>query len=257
MRKNYLSILSIIIVASVNIYWASKSPGNQTGSPGSSNSSCAQGGCHSVPASASGVTITSDAPAAGYQDGSTITVTLRSDVAGAKAWGFELTAEDASGAKQGSWIVTDGRSQIQLANLTHKNAIGGNDTMEISAQWTAPTGAAGDITFYAAVNAANDNGTNSGDIIRTGNLTVAQDVSNPSGTFELSLSKLKAYPNPVIDHLYFSETLDSYRLIDLTGREVMRGEATDRASLSELQSGLYLLEMNGSGETEVQRLFVR
>jgi len=52
-------------------------------------------------------------------------------------------------------------------------------------------------------------------------------------------------------------TLDSYRLIDLTGREVLSGANTDRALLSELQSGLYLLEMNASGQTEVQRLFVR
>ena len=257
MRKNYISILSILLVASINIFWATKSPGNKTGSPGDNGSSCAQGGCHSVPATASGVTISSDVPAGGYLDGSTYTLTLRAEVTGAQAWGFELVAEDDAGDKQGSWIIMDNRTQISTQNLTHNNKIIGNDTLEFSVQWTAPTGNAGDIAFYAAVNAANNNGNNSGDNIRTGSLAITQDASAPSGTFELNSSKLKAYPNPVIDRLYFSETLDSYRLIDLTGREVLSGANTDRALLSELQSGLYLLEMNASGQTEVQRLFVR
>lgn len=140
--------------------------------------------------------------------------------------------------------------------MTHNSKIVASDTLEISFDWVAPSAGEGDVTFYAAVNAANNNGSPSGDVINTGSTTVSEDNSAPSSIETLVHSKLVAFPNPAIDRVRLSEMAD-IRLFDLNGKLILSGEQRDGFDVSSLESGIYLLEMSKDGSSELQRLFVR
>lgn len=113
-------------------------------------------------------------------------VTLRVTLSDPKAqrWGFQLTARSASkpASALGTLAATDtAATQVKTAGglqfITHRSAgtrMGTSGSVSWDMQWTPPAEAgAGDVTFYAAGNAANNNGDNSGDKIYTTSLTVA------------------------------------------------------------------------------------
>lgn len=258
MRKNYLAILSILLVGGLNIFWAVNSPGNRTGSPGDNGNTCNAGSCHAgTPTVTDGAEITHNIPGTGWVAGTTYQLNLRTISSGAAAFGFELVAENGSGSVVGTLSSSDSRAKDGAAGaMTHNSKIVASDTLEISFDWVAPSAGEGDVTFYAAVNAANNNGSPSGDVINTGSTTVSEDNSAPSSIETLVHSKLVAFPNPAIDRVRLSEMAD-IRLFDLNGKLILSGEQRDGFDVSSLESGIYLLEMSKDGSSELQRLFVR
>jgi len=109
-------------------------------------------------------------------------------------WGFELAALDAAGSSVGSLTSTDGETQVSVSNGTTERlgreyvkhtpfgtAPGQPDGHAWSFDWTAPSQDVGPVTFYAAGNAADDNGFqfrlpgmgDAGDFIYTAQETVA------------------------------------------------------------------------------------
>lgn len=149
-----------------------------TGSPGNSGMTCVT--CHSGSSvtTAQGA-ITSNIPASGYVPGQSYTVTVTAQHPTFNVFGFMLTAETSTGAKAGSWTITNA-TETQLtaggSYVSHTSSgITGSSNMKTwTVQWTAPTPGAGTVTFYAAINRANGNGTTSGDQIQTASLQVAQ-----------------------------------------------------------------------------------
>lgn len=93
-------------------------------------------------------------------------------------YGFELTAEN-GGGKRG--VFTAGANSAVLDGgqryLGHSNA--GTSVNSWAFTWTAPAAGAGNISFYLAGNAANNNGANSGDTIHLKNYTVAEQTLPP------------------------------------------------------------------------------
>jgi hypothetical protein len=154
----------------------SGSPGGKSGSPGDSNATCTQ--CHSGTSNSSLGWITSDIPSNGYTPGETYTITATGTHNGVVKFGFELTAETTNGSKTGTFAITEA-ARTKLANqnksVTHRAAgttpSGNSNTWSMN--WTAPATDVGQIRFYAAYNAANGNGNNSGDVIYTSNLFVS------------------------------------------------------------------------------------
>ena len=176
MKKSYPFLLVLVFpVALLIIANSSGSVGGKSGSPGDGGSTCTD--CHAGSATAVTGWINSNIPPEGYTPGTTYNITAVGNHTGVVLFGFELTAEDAQGNKVGTLTVTD-PLQTQLTNsnaaITHTingiTPVGNMKTWNMG--WTAPAEAMGEITFYAAFNAADGNGNTSGDVIYTSSLTV-------------------------------------------------------------------------------------
>ena len=130
MKKNlYLLAIPLFAVIALLLANSSGSPGGKTGSPGDGGTTCVQ--CHTGTANPVNDWITTDIPMTGYVPGTTYTITLTGTHTGVGKFGFELTAEDNSNNKVGTFIITD-PTQTQLKN-------GGNAVTHTSAG-TAPSG---------------------------------------------------------------------------------------------------------------------
>ncbi|MCC1484463.1 M56 family metallopeptidase [Winogradskyella immobilis] len=75
-----------------------------------------------------------------------------------------------------------------------------------------------------------------------------------------NVSDLKIYPNPVKgDFLNFQSIKNkriSYRIFDITGKEVSSGKASKRINVSKLKGGTYIVELN-DGEQKIRNKFIR
>lgn len=236
---------------------SSGSPGGKTGSPGDGGT-CTQ--CHSSTLEAKEGWISSDIPVDGYLAGETYTITLAAEQTGINRFGFELTAEDASGAKVGTFDI-EAQSQVKLVNsnqaVTHTaSGIAATDGAKSwSFKWTAPEAGTGPIGFYAAVNAANADGGTAGDEIYTTQLLVEEQIDNSIEYFLLE-GWLKVYPNPARDLVRFhlnGLTPDDleYQIFNLQGqlvaRDVLRITRTNSivsVSVSDLPGGNYVIHFS-------------
>jgi len=113
-----------------------------------------------------------------YQAGETYSITVRLQDPGQQRWGFELTVIDGDSDAAGTIAVTDAVNTQLSDNAgtnpdyvkhTSTGTYNGTPDGPVTWQfdWTAPDPAVGEVTFYAAGNAANGNGSTSGDFIYT------------------------------------------------------------------------------------------
>ncbi|HOI31346.1 MAG: T9SS type A sorting domain-containing protein [Bacteroidales bacterium] len=176
MKKTYKFLYLLLIpFTALLVSNMSGSIGGKTGSPGDGGANCTE--CHiGTPITQSGW-IETNIPTNGFTPGETYEITVNASHSGAGRFGFELTAEAATGAKLGGFTLTD-PTRTRFTNgsnaITHTSSgnSGGNST-SWSVDWTAPQDQA-EVRFYAAVNGANGNGSNTGDQIYLTNLFVNQ-----------------------------------------------------------------------------------
>lgn len=152
-----------------------------TGAPG--DGLCTD--CHSgIANSGTGRVQISLVNATTWTPGQPVTVRVTLSDPTAQRWGFELTARSAANPANplGTLAATDAtNTQLKaggnLQFITHRTVgtrPGTTGSSSWDLQWTPPASAgAGDVTFYAAGNAANNNGDNTGDKIYTASLTVS------------------------------------------------------------------------------------
>ena len=176
MKKTKLLLYSLSIpVLIISIAFSTGSPGGKTGSPGDGGANCTE--CHSGTPNQVDGWIISDIPVQGYVPGQDYTITAIGNHPGVVRFGFELTSEDVSGAKVGTLTIAD-PLQTQYTNSQHAithtiNGITPAGNMKVwHMNWQAPPSNIGDITFYAAFNAADGSTTTTGDIIYLSSLTV-------------------------------------------------------------------------------------
>jgi hypothetical protein len=161
------------ISASVN----GPAPGH-TNAPGEGNCTA----CHvDFPLNSGGGTLSISGLPANYRPGQQIPLTVTLSQGDAVAYGFELTAIDNAGRPQGAYdfsmtdpvqlqIVTGFVGNTQRRYIEHTfNGVTPTQfgTKSWNFVWTAPAQRVGKISFYAAGNAADSNGTTSGDHIYT------------------------------------------------------------------------------------------
>ena len=155
-----------------------------TGSPNEFNSrtcSSQNGGCHSGGGSTfqQGL-ITSNVPDCGYTPGETYTITLTVSSPGRSEFGFSVSPQLDGGATAGSMISSAG-TQLNGSGryLTH-TAAGTSESSPNTRVWTfswiAPSAGSGNVTFYAAFNASNNNNGSSGDLLFNSNLTIFEGL---------------------------------------------------------------------------------
>ncbi len=167
-----------------------------TGAPGDNPLACTQ--CHnSFPLNSGKGSLRIVFPGAAYRPGMTYRILVEVRDPDQQRWGFQFTARlasDPANSQAGDLIPTGDltrtvcgngankpcsfNSQIQLIMHTVPGTRTGIRTgADFEFDWTAPPAGAGAVSFYAAGNAANGDGTNQGDYIYTTSLTVVEDTS--------------------------------------------------------------------------------
>lgn len=178
---------------------SSGSPGGRSGSPGDNNQTCTA--CHTGTAVEQSGWISSNIPAAGYTPGATYQITLNGTHSGVSKFGFELTAENSSGQKVGTFSITEaGRTKLTNQNKAVTHTSGGTapsgGTVSWTMNWTAPASDIGQVRFYAALNAANGNGNTSGDVIYRTSLFV--NAAAPAALASVDPSQASQGSNPTL-----------------------------------------------------------
>lgn len=274
MKKNILTTLGLaaffaVGIISLNIYTDSSSTSVHAfsgGSPGGRSSSPADASnctaCHSgtINSGAGSSSVSTNIPSTGYIAGTTYTITGTVTEAGLSRYGFEITAEkDADNSKTGTMVITDATNTKVVGGsaVTHQSAgTSGTGSRTWSFDWTAPTSGTGDVTFFGAFNATNNNGATSGDKIYTASIGVSEDVQ--TGLVENSKkSEVLIYPNPIITsfEVVTSKKIDAVKVFGLDGKEmrtvIQNGNVFDATQLS---SGIYFVQIVVEGELMTKKI---
>ncbi len=178
-----LSVVPVIMVA----FSTGPAP-RKTGAPG--DSLCTQ--CHVGTANSGSGSIQVDFPSGpAYAPGVTQRLTVRISDPQAAVYGFQMTARLASNltnGQAGDFLPVDSTTQVLCEDGSVKTSTQScrpdapvqfiehtlpRTSGTFSFDWTPPATAAGDVRIYVAANAANGNGSTSGDRIYTANFTLA------------------------------------------------------------------------------------
>jgi PKD repeat protein len=159
--------------------------GGETAAPGETN--CTR--CHSGSLITSGsnfnnIKLTGNFSAGGYLPDSTYTVTVSHTQSGINKWGFQTTFLDSNDRKAGTVASKGSRNRRRtktvkkfLRDYIEHTSSGSSSTStnktEWTFEWTAPSTIIGDVSVYVVVNAANNNGQNSGDQIYSKKFTLS------------------------------------------------------------------------------------
>lgn len=267
MRKLYylFAILSVPAVLALYGYSSGYTEGGKSGSIGDGGSNCTA--CHSgTPMNQSGW-ITTNMLNGEWVPGQSYTITATATHAGVGKFGFELTAENATGEKMGTFSIINA-TETQLTNpgtsVTHTTDGGtpSGDSKTWEMQWTAPSTDEGEITFYAAINAANGNGNTSGDVVYLTRLQSPQSTIGIEG-HDLA-SNFVLYPNPTSDyvHINFSKTLTEVevQIINQAGAVLHTQQANGniiRLNLGTYANGIYFINLYNKNWREVRKVLRR
>lgn len=174
---------------------------SHTGAPG--EASCVA--CHNTnPLNTGGGAVTISGLPLNYKPGQQIPLTVTTAREGGVIFGFQVTALDGRNLQTGTFTVPS-QTPAQMQIVT--GIVGGNqrkyiehtgegviptqlDTKSWTFNWTAPSSRVGKITFYAAGNAANSDGTNGGDYIYTSSASTlaGTSLSNFDGDAKTDIS---------------------------------------------------------------------
>jgi len=265
MKKNYTLLLILLIPASIMLFFAgtlfhSGSPGGKTGSPGDNGVTCTQ--CHNGTAESMDGMISTNIPSLGYVVGDTYELTLTAEHESAARYGFELTAEDEAGNKVGQFIISgDGETQLANSNnaITHTSSgITPDGNMKTwMFEWTAPSSDVGLVTFYTAVNAANNNGGTGGDVIYTSTLSVDESSVGIAHNIEEAFFTISPNPSQGAIQISHEYQMAQIRIISLDGKiswhthAYLSGQTID---LSQLNNGIYMVQLQNGNNIKTQKL---
>ena len=226
------------------------SPAGRTGAPG--DQTCSSASCHSgdnLNNGGASVEIALADELTAYTPGMATKVTISlSNAQDAGKNGFEILALDAEGNNFGTWeLIDENLTQTRSGSdmkeyVTHRAA--GNSQTSWEINWVAPEAATDSVIFYVAVNDANNNGNRMGDNIYTTSLVVPS--AEASSVEFLDAATVSIFPNPVADQITIrSDRYDFERfgIYDASGRQVRQGKFQAQLNVSNLETGLYTLQL--------------
>ncbi len=207
MKNTAILIVILSSLAALSFVMRDDGIAGRTGSPG--ETTCNTSNCHTGNVvNASGGSIIISAPTMSnwsYVPGEVYPINVTVSRTGVSLFGFGFEALQTSGANGGSFTIinpvqTTLKSAVVLGNVrtnvVHQlngGASPGSHTFTFN--WNAPLTDIGNITFYAAGNAANGNNSTSGDFIYT-----TSQVITPSGVglndLNPFIGDIKLYPVP-------------------------------------------------------------
>ncbi len=256
MKKNYSYYLTLIAIPFVAVLLLSLSggrTGQYSGSPGDGGATCTA--CHSGGNFGAVATITTTIPGTGFVYGDTYEVTVTA-TSSAPKHGFQLTTEDASQTKVGTYAAGTGNQVVNSGtHMTH--TLAGNTQTSWSFDWTAPSSAeGGEITFYASVNAVDGTGGTSGDEVVTTSLPYSV---NSVGIDENELLSFSVYPNPTADYITLKlDEMDfksgELAILNYNGQIMHKStDLNDRIDVSNLKAGIYILQLTSENKKGMSR----
>lgn len=181
-------VLVIVFLIPLIVWSSSRNPPlARTGAPG--EGTCAS--CHSGGFGGGTVAIASSSGNT-YTPGVTQHLTVTISDGNASAWGYEMTAVQASATSTGagSFVATDTNSSVRASGTKSYAAqlndfAGTTGSHSYAVDWTPPATNVGNVTLYAAGVGADNSGDTSGDSVYTTNLSL---TPASSGSPSLSLS---------------------------------------------------------------------
>lgn len=251
-------------------YDSSSGKAGYTGSPG--ETTCSTSGCHNAFApNTQGGSITISAPGMTdwqYVPGETYTISVTVSEAGRSLFGlgFEALTSGNDNAGNlvpgaGTHILTRFVQGVSRRNITHLTDAGATpNSHTFTFTWEAPGENIGNVTFYAAGNAANNNNTASGDHIYS-----TSQVITPASTVGINeianTIQLETFPNPVVNSLNINYSIKrsgkaeavlydtmGRRVLTLFSKDVQPGSFMEMADVSGLAKGQYILHFSVDGE---------
>jgi hypothetical protein len=267
-----------IIILSTTAYTNNNGRAGNTGSPG--ENACNQ--CHNTNALNSGggsVSISSpNMPNWVYFPGTTYTINVKVKKAGIGKFGFGFEALLPSGANGGLIQTANSNNSKTLSatvlgnsrtNAVHKQPNHfGTDSVTFTFDWVAPAAGTGNITFYAAGNAANSANNSSGDFIYTTNQVITE-ASTVDINSQNNQNIVTIFPNPTTDYLVVNlptninsdETIIQF--FDLKGslkhsQKIMPNANQKNISLNVdfLNNGTYLMRLQNASLSYQQKIIV-
>lgn len=231
-------------------------PSGNTGSPGDDNQTCAHVDCHTGSASEKDGLIFTDVPETGYLAGIDYLVTVTITDTAVQKFGFQASPQTITGSKLGD---------LSLINTLHTKMTGGSKyvTHTLSGTsgdgertWTfnwTPDDAHGDVTFYVAVNASDNEEDATGDKIYTSSVTIKEDPANNPLTLE-ELNRITfdmVSPAQEQLSLYIATPVNSpifVNIFDINGTLISRTNFSNSNGafvipLTDLSSGLYFVSV--------------
>ncbi len=278
--KKYTVLLSIILIFTLICFSGYYNPVNSrvngapagvTGSP-SDGATCAQSNCHGGAVLNLPGVITSNIPVTGYVAGQTYTITATLTQSGISRFGFQISPQSQSGLLLGTLIVTSPTTTKIVSSKYITQVTGGSTSNTGSKSWSfnwiAPAAGTGDVTFYGAFNLANNNGSASGDLIRTSTFMVVENTS--VGLADLMKDPLAFYifPNPIEENfeMLFSVNQPQNVVIsvyDLSGKQIAKlfdGWCNEKKCNfnfqfpKDVQPGIYLIEVKTKSKSMISKV---
>jgi len=258
--KTLYKLLTVLAIPSILLLYSysAGSPGSRTNSP-IDGENCTK--CHSTnDVEPVDFWITSNIPFQGYTPGETYTITATGVHEGVIKFGFELTAENDS-EKVGTFtLIDEERTKFTNNDMAVTHTSDGNtpdgDVNSWQMDWTAPEDGVGEITFYAAFNAANGDLDTTGDQIYTSSLSVPQFGV---GVGENALSeKVTLYPNPATYYVNMNvPEHSSIQVMNSMGQKVFELDDvsnTAKLNVSNFDNGIYFVRVNHEGLSTTKRI---
>ncbi len=256
MKKNYIfkAILLIIPIAALTLMSnAGGKTGGFSGSPGDNGTSCAN--CHNGGNFGASVAITHNVPITGYELNTVYDVTVNG-TSSAPSHGFQLTAEkNSNNSKIGTLVAATGTRLVNSnGNITHSSP--GNSSWTF--QWRSPSTDEGQVTFYAALNAANGNGQafdGSDQVVTTNSGTISSLSISEAQRLDFDM-----FPNPAADNLTIQLPSNSVEatveFYDYIGRLALSNKisaSNNKINVHNLNSGVYILKVVSNDKIGSQR----
>jgi len=258
----------------------SGAPAARTGSPFDSGGiACNASGCHtSFPLGSRPGWITSNIPGTGYVAGQTYTITATAiSSASCIRFGFEISAQTASGTTAGTAIITNATTtKFALTTstrwvthtLTGSSASSTPGTKTWSYNWTAPASGTGTVTFYGAFNRANNSNSVIGDSIFLSQLVVPESTTGILDAVDDSW--FSVYPVPALNNIFIHLNLDNnsphqIELTDIAGK-IIRTVADNKMSSSQgntievntagINPGIYFIRLIHDSSVTVKKIII-
>lgn len=271
----FLAMLCIIVLQSNRNGRATVGSEGGTGAPGDASQggnakTCGVNGCHSAGAFSPSLSIAlldsaTLTPVSQYLPGKNyiVRVTISAGSGTPAGYGFQMIALRDNGN-----VALNGFSDpLGLANNYKLKTLSGrtyaeqqtmSTTNTFDVVWKAPVAGSGNVTFYSAGNAVNNNMGSSGDGAANNKLQVAEATSGLNDPNSLAFLSLQISPNPVITSTQLTFSLPenaSCRLLvrDLSGRVIWENNGWLAAGENQMelpaqtwQTGIYLVEVSTS-----------
>jgi hypothetical protein len=272
-----LAILSVMLTAGV---MDDNGRAGVTGAPG--ETTCNQTNCHNsytINTGPGSISASSTMNNWSYVPGSTYSISITVRKPSGPIFGFGTEILQPNGNNAGTIMVTNPtRTSIKtrLVGSYYRRTIvhtlnGGltPDSCVFTFNWVAPTTNIGNVTLYAAGNAANHNDSATGDYIYTMNHVIVPD--NGVGITDLlqGSNSFKLYPLPARDFVTLSfDNPDAGNLTvvlsDLTGKKIEEiysgfspaGIFEEQLSLPSVKSGIYLLTVTSAEGSRSRRITI-